>query len=286
MRKAVKAIALSTIITSSLLSPIVGQSAGERVDKGLLRNLNEKQATEVGYEIAARSDRSDRGFKDSITTMKMILRNSAGRESSRTVRMKTLEIPDENVGDKSVVVFDQPRDVKGTALLSYAKILEADDQWLYLPALKRVKRISSTNKSGPFMGSEFAFEDFTSQELNKFTYKYIGRDKIGDLDVYVVERYPRYEGSGYTKQIAYIDTADFQTRRVVFFDRKGEKLKTLDMTDYKNYGTVAKPIWRPHTMKMVNHQNGKSTDLIYDSYAFKTGLKESDFVKSALKRVR
>ena len=82
--------------------------------------------------------------------------------------LRTLEVPDESVGDKSLIIFDSPRDIKGTALLSYAKILDPDDQWLYLPALKRVKRISSVNKSGPFVGSEFAFEDFTALELNKY----------------------------------------------------------------------------------------------------------------------
>ena len=66
---------------------------------------------------------------------------------------------------------DKPADVKGTALLSFSHVLEPDDQWLFLPALERVKRISSSNKSGPFMGSEFAYEDFTSQEVGKYKYK-------------------------------------------------------------------------------------------------------------------
>jgi hypothetical protein len=71
----------------------------------------------------------------------MVLRNAAGQESTRALRIATLEKPDESVGDKSMVVFDTPRDIEGTALLSHAKILDPDDQWLYLPALKRVKRI-------------------------------------------------------------------------------------------------------------------------------------------------
>ena len=120
-----------------------------------------------GYDIAARSDRTDRGFSDSTVKLSMVLRNAAGKESSRALEIKTFEVQDENVGDKSLVIFDSPRDIKGTALLSHAQILEPDDQWLFLPALKRVKRISSTNKSGPFVGSEFAFEDFTATELNK-----------------------------------------------------------------------------------------------------------------------
>ena len=67
----------------------------------------------------------------------MILRNAAGDETSRKLSLKTLEITDESVGDQSLIVFDTPRDIEGTALLSHAKILDPDDQWLYLPALKR-----------------------------------------------------------------------------------------------------------------------------------------------------
>ena len=146
---------------------------------------------EKGYAIAARSDRSDRGFANSTVELKMVLRNKAGKQTTRTLSIRTLEIPDENVGDKSLIVFDTPADIKGTALLSHAKILDPDDQWLYLPALKRIKRISSVNKSGPFVGSEFAFEDFTALELNKYTYRYMREETLDGLTCDVVERVPR-----------------------------------------------------------------------------------------------
>jgi len=114
---------------------------------------------EKGFDISARSDRSDRGFEDSQVKLKMILTNSAGNKAIRTLTIKTLEVPDEKIGDKSIIIFDSPADINGTAMLSHAKILDADNQWIFLPALKRTKRISSVNKSGPFVGSEFAFED-------------------------------------------------------------------------------------------------------------------------------
>lgn len=240
-----------------------------------------------GFEIAARSDRSDRGFGDSEVKMEMVLRNAAGAESRRSLETKTLEVPDESVGDKSLVVFDSPKDIEGTALLSYAKIIEPDDQWLYLPALKRVKRISSANKSGPFVGSEFAFEDFTSQELNKYTYNYLRTEECGNVapgkQCDVVERFPRYENSGYSKQIGWTDTDDFQLRKVEFYDRKDDLLKTLKLLDYKQYNGT---FWRARKLEMVNHQTGKSTDLLYKDYQFKTGLSDGDFVKGVLKRAR
>ena len=235
-----------------------------------------------GYEIAARSDRSDVGFDDSEVELKMVLRNAAGQESTRSLRITTLEKADESVGDKSLVLFDTPRDIEGTALLSHAKILDPDDQWLYLPALKRVKRISSSNKSGPFVGSEFAFEDFTAIELNKFDYSYVGEETCGDLTCDVLERTPRYENSGYTKQVSWVDQADFQIRRVEFYDRRGDLLKVLELKDYRNYDGV----WRPHLMSMTNVQTNKQTDLVYGDYSFGVGLDENDFVKGRLSRLR
>ncbi len=235
-----------------------------------------------GFDIAARSDRTDVGFADSEVELRMVLRNAAGQEATRVLRIATLEKPDETVGDKSLVVFDTPRDIEGTALLSHAKILDPDDQWLYLPALKRVKRISSSNKSGPFVGSEFAFEDFTAIELNKFDYSYIGEVPCGDLTCDVLERTPRYENSGYTKQVSWVDQTDFQIRKVEFYDRRGDLLKVLELNDYRDYDGI----WRAHKLSMSNVQTNKQTDLIYGDYTFSTGMAENDFVKGRLSRLR
>ena len=245
--------------------------------------LEQLSPEERGWEISARSDRSDRGFGDSVVEMRMILRNAAGQQSTRTLELSTLEVPDEALGDKSIIVFDRPADIDGTALLSHAKILEADDQWLYLPALKRVKRISSVNKSGPFVGSEFAFEDFTAQELGKFDHKYLRSEPCDDLVCDVVERTPLYEHSGYTKQVAWVDQDVFQVRKVEFYDRRGDLLKTLTLEDYRLYDDK---FWRAHTLAMVNQQSGKETDLVYSDFRFGTGLKDSDFVRGALQRIR
>jgi hypothetical protein len=235
-----------------------------------------------GYDISARSDRSDRGFGDSRVDARMVLRNAAGQETARDLSFATLEKSDETVGDKSLVMFKSPPDVKGTALLSHARILEPDDQWLYLPALKRVKRISSANKSGAFVGSEFAFEDFTITELNKFTYKHIGEETLDGRKMDVVERYPRYEKSGYVKQKAWLDQVDYQARKIEFYDRKGALLKKLALSDYRQYGTI----WRAHKLSMTNFQTRKSTELVFSEFAFKTGLGPGDFEEAVLTRLR
>ena len=147
-----------------------------------------KTAEQRGYEIASEADKRDTGWRDSSANIIMTLRNKQGEESVRENRVRTLEM--EKDGDKSIIVFDSPADVKGTAFLSHTHVKKADDQWLYLPALKRIKRISSSNKSGPFMGSEFAYEDISSQELEKYSYKYIKDESVDGREAFVIERYP------------------------------------------------------------------------------------------------
>ena len=244
-------------------------------------NTLAETAEEKGLAIAQEADKRDQGFTAYTSDIKMVLKNRQGQESVREIRSKTLEVDGD--GDKSLTIFDKPRDVKGTALLSFTHKEGADDQWLYLPALKRVKRISSNNKSGPFMGSEFAYEDITSQEVEKYTYKFIRDDKLDGIDVFVFERYPTDKKSGYTRQIVWMDKAEYIARKIEFFDRKDSQLKTLVFKDYNQYKDK---FWRAGEMFMENHQTGKSTSLMQTNYNFEVELNDRDFDKNSLKRAR
>jgi len=236
---------------------------------------------EKGLEIAVEADRRDTGFHDSTASMRMLLRNKQGDESSRDIRVKTLE--QENDGDKTLIIFDRPADVKGTVFLSFTHKTGPDDQWLYLPALKRVKRISSRNKSGPFMGSEFAYEDLSSQEVEKYTYKYLRDEVYNGMDCFVIERDPVDPYSGYTRQVVWIDKDEYRPQKIDYYDRKNSLLKTLTFSDYRQF---LGRYWRAHDMYMENHQTGKSTRLIWSNYRFRTGLTDRDFNRNSLKRVR
>jgi outer membrane lipoprotein-sorting protein len=238
-------------------------------------------AEDRGLEIARAAKAHDRGFGDFTADMVMTLKNRRGDTSTRYIRIRTLEM--ENDGDRSLSIFDEPADVKGTAMLTWSHGLKPDDQWLYLPALKRVKRINSRNKSGPFMGSEFAFEDLGSQEIEKYHYRYLRDEPCGDGQCHVIERTPAYKYSGYTRQLVWIDPDGYRLRKVDFYDRKNQLLKTLTASDYQQY---LGHYWRPGRMEMVNHQNGKSTLLEWKNYRFRTGLSEKDFRSQALKRLR
>ena len=236
---------------------------------------------EKGLEIAKNADLRDSGWGDQKQTLEMVLRNKQGQESRRQIRGRSLEVTGD--GDKSMSIFDSPADVKGTAFLSFTHVNKPDDQWLYLPALKRVKRIASKNKSGPFMGSEFAFEDMSSQEVDKYTYKWLRDETLDGKEVYVIERIPVDKNSGYTRQIVWLDKEIDHPLKVEFYDRKDSLLKTLVPSDYKQY--LGK-YWRPGQMMMNNHQNGKSTLLIFSEYSFNNGFTDRDFDQNSLKRAR
>jgi len=236
---------------------------------------------EKGLAIAVEMDRRNQGFVDTTSNMKMILRNRAGKESLRQMRAMTLEVQGD--GDKSLTIFDEPKDVKGTASLTFSHSTTADEQWLYLPALKRVKRISSKNKSGPFMGSEFAFEDISSQEVDKYTYKFLREEDLNGRKTFVVESIPTYENSGYTRLINWIDQQEYYPVKTEFYDRKSSLLKTLEQRNHQQY--LGK-YWRASEMFMQNEQTGKSTTLMWEDYQFQTGLSDSDFNSKALKRFR
>ena len=232
-----------------------------------------------GLEIAKAADQYDQGFNSSQTKLTMILTNKQGQESTRFMSNKTLEqITD---GDKSLIVFDSPRDVKGTATLTFTHKEGSDDQWLYLPAVKRVKRISSDNKSGPFMGSEFAYEDLSSQEVEKYTYKFLKEETLNGVATYVVERDPVDPKSGYTRQIVWYNKENYRLEKMDFYDRRNALLKTLEYSDYKVY---KEKYWRAGQMDMVNHQTGKKTRLMFEDYVFDLGFTDNDFSQNSLRR--
>jgi len=232
----------------------------------------------TNLEIAKKADMATDGFVSSISKTKMILINASGQKSVRDLLMKTLEGKN---GDKTISTFLSPADIKGTKVLGHEHVGRDDDQWLYLPALKRVKRIASRNKSGSFVGSEFSYEDIGNQNYQKYTYK-------GDpetvtfkgMKCYKGARIPKDKNSGYTKQISWVDTKNFLIRKIEYYDRKRTLLKTAVFSDYKKINGI----WRVGKIEMKNHQNDKATILIWKEDKVKAGLSPNDFNKRVLKQ--
>ena len=133
------------------------------------------------------------------------------------------------------------------------------------------------------MGSEFAFEDLSSFEIEKYNYDYIKDETVNGEDCYVLLQTPNDKNSGYTKLMVWIDKSHHRIQKIDFYDRKKSLLKTLTFKDYQQY---LEKYWRAKLMTMNNHQSGKSTDLATLELKFKTGLTKKDFSKASLKRAR
>lgn len=246
---------------------------------GLVAPAMAETPEEKGLAIAVETDKRDTGFVDSAANAVMVLRDSAGTETTRRFRMLTLE--QSNDGDKTLAVFDTPADLAGTAVLTWSHALTADDQWIYLPAVKRTKRIASKNKAAAFIGSEFAFEDLSSWEVKKYKYRWIKDEQLDAADCFVVENIPAYADSGYSRQVEWVDKHMYQPRRLDYYDRDGVLLKTMTFKGYKQYFGKH---WRPSEQVMLNHKTGKSTRLLWENWKFKTNLTSADFSAEALGR--
>lgn len=266
LKKSLKSMTILSLVLLNLLM-LQTASAEDTITKGLA----------ITVEAKVR----DTGWRDFTASMQMVLINAKGQTTQRELRLQSLE--GLNDGDKSLTVFDSPKDVQGTAFLAFSHAVTPDEQWLYLPALKRVKRISSANKSGPFMGSEFAFEDLSSNEIEKYTYEYLRDEQVDGQDSFVVRNFPQYEHSGYKHRDVWLDKLHYRTLKVEYYDRKGSLLKTLSQ---KNFQMYLGKYWRADQYMMVNHQTNKSTELTWKDYKFQTGLTDADFNRNSLMRTK
>ncbi len=224
-----------------------------------------------GLEIAKKVDKANEGFEGERSEMEMILVNAYGDETTR--KMTSIIYEMKNDGDKSKIEFLWPADVKGTRMLTWSHKTDDDDQWLYLPAIKRVKRISSRNKSGSFMGSEFSYEDLASQEVEKFTHKHLREEKVDGRDCWANERIPTDPRSGYSRQVVWIDKGYMNAVKIEYYDRKGELLKTGTFSDYEKIDGF----WRAARIDMVNHQTKKKSSLTWKKRELQVELDEDAF---------
>ena len=226
--------------------------------------------------VAKQSFEAVSGYQSSIAKARMILKNANGVQNKRQLIMKRYE---KATGDKSFLEFLYPLDIKGTKLLSFERIAKDDRQWLYLPELKRTKRISSRNKSGSFMGSEFSYEDISTQNYLNYSYKGEAKEAQKNGKNYLqIERIPKDGNSGYSRQTAWIDPQTYLIAFGEYYDKENRLLKKVAFSKYRKI----KGVYRVQTIEIQNVQNGKSTILTLDKEEIKVGLQEQDFSKKAL----
>lgn len=223
-----------------------------------------------GLEIAKKVDKANEGFSGESSTMEMILINAQGDQVTRKMDSRIMERAG---GDRSLITFKWPADVKNTRMLTWTYADKTDDQWLFLPALKRVKRITSRAKTGSFMGSEFSYEDLGSQEVEKYTYKFLREEDVDGRKHWVIERYPVDTKSGYSKQVTWIDQGYMGATKTVFYDRKGEQLKTMTLSDWQQFGKF----WRANKIEVVNDQTRKRSILQWSNRELNKRFDEDNF---------
>ena len=229
--------------------------------------------------VEARDDGDDLIKK---TTQRLIDKRGNVRERKMISFSK-----DYGLDSKSVSYFLAPANVRDTAMLTwdYADEAKDDDQWLYLPALKKVRRISSSDRGDYFMGTDFTFEDIkTTPELGDYNWTLIGSDKVDGFDVWVVDAEPKTaqlkKDLGYSK-VRYAVRKDVNMYiKVDFWDRKGRELKHLVSTGIKQVDGI----WTATSGLMTNVQTNHKTELILSDHQYNTGLSDRLFTERMIKR--
>ncbi len=208
--------------------------------------------------------------------MGMLLKDRRGKKRERTMFTKTLQIKGLN---KTLTRFTAPPDVAGTSFLFIERKDRDDDQFMFLPALKIVKRIAGSQKNASFMGSDFTYADLESRDLEDATHKRMADDKVGKSACYQIEAIPK-KREAYSRLVTWIRKKDSVFMRTKFFDTKGKLVKVLKIREVKKVGKSKVPT----RLKLSNKQTGHSTLLVITNIKIRTDLPETDFTVRALKK--
>lgn len=229
-----------------------------------------------GLEVATLVDKANSGFKGIKAQVEMELINAKGDKISREMRSYILENPED--GDKSIIIFDSPLDLKCTTMLTWSHKDRNDDQWLFLPSIKRIKRISPRGKSGSFIGSEFTYEDISSQELEEFTYKFVSENQ----STWVVDQFPVDKNSFYSKQRVTISKKYKNPLKIEYFNLRNELYKTAEFSNFKKH----EQFWWADEVVMSNHLSHKKSIMRWKSRKLFQTFSPKQFKKNHIKRCK
>ena len=221
--------------------------------------------------------------KDEDETQRMTLINKNGESKQRKVARLTMT--NQQDLSKILIRFLAPRDVENTALLTWEAKDGNDDQWYYLPAARKTKRIASSGKKNKFAGTDFAFEDLRPENLSVHTYNLVGSEALEGQDCFVIEALPANEKeaseSGYSKRKLWIRSDIYYTVKREFYNKKDQVEKV--QTD-RNLVNVKGTIWRANEIEMHDVQAGTKTVVVIEARSVEKGLKDSQFTESELEK--
>jgi outer membrane lipoprotein-sorting protein len=239
----------------------------------------------TGKQIIERND-AMRTVDDEQVELDMQLINKRGQKRER--RVSWMLKSDAQRNQKGLIRFLAPADVRGTALLSIENADREDDQWLYLPALRKSRRISAANKADSFVGSDFAYEDLGAEEIDQHDYRLLREDTLDGTPVYVVEATPNNEQrkreSGYSRREIFVRKDSWAIVRIDYYDRQKELLKVFRARDIQQVPSTT--TWRAQTIEMVNQKSGHTTVIVYGPFVINKGVSDDTFSIRELERER
>ncbi len=247
------------LAVSALALPIVQET--EKAPIPAEPTFETKDLALRGKQMAEYSDLYDQGWIDEVNQGQMTLYDAGGDSVERRFSRMILERPEK--GDKLIVRFLSPAEIKGVAALTFENPTSSDDNWLYLPSNKRVRRISGANNTSSFQGTEFTYEDLSNLDPREYEWRFLETTTIkrGDqtVPVHRVSAKPTYKDTGYSRLTVSFNTKTWAQERIEYFDKSGKLLKTREGTDWKLHHDR---FWRSHHIEMTNHQTGKRTVLV------------------------
>jgi len=242
---------------------------------GLLITLPLGIFAQTGYEIAKAMDEK-KSPADMKSEMTMTLTNKQGKTRESIIR--SISADDSR---KQIIWFLSPADDKGVAFLKIEHADKDDEMRLWLPAFKKVRRISSKKKADSFMGSDMSYEDMTSRELDEYTYEILGEKKVDGIDCHILESTPK-EGvtRTYKRFVTYVSKSDLIPVLDEAYDTRDQLLKRREMKYSKQKGYDL-----PTEIFVENVQKDHNTRLIFSSLEVDTGVEADLFQEKNLKRI-
>lgn len=233
----------------------------------------------TGREIIRKvEERPDGDNRKSLMTMQLVNHRGATRE--RTILSYSMDLGKDS---KSIMFFQSPADVKGTGFLSwqYDDPDRDDDKWLYLPAMKKVRRISgSSAKKENFMGSDFTYDDMGGRNVDEDEHQLLKEEQWDGSLCWVVESKPLEEDAVYSKTLSWIRQDALVPVKVEFYDRMGKLLKTLVASEISRESGY----WTTRKLEMTNHQRNHRTLILMENIEYDIAMNESLFTVPALER--
>jgi outer membrane lipoprotein-sorting protein len=220
-----------------------------------------------------------------VSTLKIY--DAKGRERVRQTSMASREF-DNGATEKRIIRFLSPAEVKGTGMLIYDYNEKNDDMWIYMPALRKTRRIVSSEKSKSFMGSEFSNADMSAPNLADFEYTLLRSETVDGTDCWVIESIPvdedKMDEMGFDRMVSWIGKADMVQRKAEYYDEDDELFKRLTATNVK----AIDPSGKKHMalyMEMVNEENGRRSVMTLDKIQYNPDVKAEYFTLTYLEKL-